>query len=78
MEALTEIIPSNLLPSLALSFVELFPNLGLGWWTPPNLKLKQYVSNGLLRVLLQSIAWYPVVSLISSVNFVVMQTMQMV
>jgi hypothetical protein len=56
------IMPSQLLPSLAIPFVEIFPNLCLGWWAPPSLKLKQYASNGLLRVLLQIISWYPVVS----------------
>ena len=60
---INNIMPSQLLPCLAIPFVELFPDLCLGWWTPPSLDLKQYASLGMLRVLLQLIAWLPVVSL---------------
>ena len=35
-------LPKQLLPCLAIPFVELFPNLCLGWWTPPSLNLDQY------------------------------------
>ena len=35
-------LPTQLLPCLAIPFVELFPDLCLGWWTPPSLNLNQY------------------------------------
>ena len=35
-------LPTQLLPCLAVPFVELFPDLCLGWWTPPSLNLNQY------------------------------------
>eukprot|EP00970_Alexandrium_tamarense_P001377 scaffold145_cov195-Alexandrium_tamarense.AAC.21 len=55
-------IPTQLYPSLAIILVEIFPDLCLGWWTPPSLNLKQYQRMATLRVVLQVIAWYPVVS----------------
>ena len=60
MDQLLSILPKQLLPCLALPLVELFPDLCLGWWTPPSLNLKQYNRMGYLRILLQTIAWYPV------------------
>ena len=35
-------LPTAFLPCLAIPFVELFPGLCLGWWTPPSLNLKRY------------------------------------
>jgi hypothetical protein len=35
-------LPTQLLPCLAVPFVELFPDLCLGWWLPPSLKIDQY------------------------------------
>ncbi|KAL7519828.1 hypothetical protein ACHAWX_004581 [Stephanocyclus meneghinianus] len=61
---INNIMPSQLLPCLAIPFVELFPDLCLGWWTPPSLDLKQYASLGMLRVLLQLIAWLPVLEMV--------------
>lgn len=53
-------IPKQLLPSLGIPLVELFPNLCLGWWTPPSLDLNKYNRLKYLRVLLLIVAWYPV------------------
>lgn len=57
-------LPTQLLPCLAIPFVELFPNLCLGWWTPPSLNLKQYNKLWYLRVSLMSIAMFPVFELL--------------
>jgi len=53
-------IPKQLLPALGIPLVELFPDLCLGWWTPPSLNLNEYNRRSFLRILLQIIAWYPV------------------
>lgn len=53
-------LPTQLLPCLAIPFVELFPDLCLGWFTPPSLNLDQYTKLWYLRALLHSIAWFPV------------------
>jgi len=53
-------IPKQLLPSLGIPLVELFPDLCLGWWTPPSLDVNKYNRLKYLRVLLLIVAWYPV------------------
>ncbi len=60
MIQLLNIIPTQLLPALGIPLVELFPDLCLGWWTPPSLNLDEYNRRSFLRILLQIIAWYPV------------------
>ncbi|KAL7473103.1 hypothetical protein ACHAXS_013461 [Conticribra weissflogii] len=60
MIQLLTIIPTQLLPALGIPLVELFPDLCLGWWTPPSLNLDEYNRRSFLRILLQIIAWYPV------------------
>lgn len=54
------ILPTQLLPCLAIPFVELFPGLCLGWWTPPSLNLNQYKKMWYLRISLLFIAWFPI------------------
>mmetsp|Transcript_23611 Transcript_23611/g.48882 ORF Transcript_23611/g.48882 Transcript_23611/m.48882 type:complete len:229 (+) Transcript_23611:124-810(+) len=57
-------IPKQLLPALGIPLVELFPDLCLGWWTPPSLNLNEYNRRSFLRILLQIIAWYPVFEMV--------------
>lgn len=57
-------LPTQLLPCLAIPFVELFPGLCLGWWTPPSLNLNQYKKMWYLRISLQFIAWFPIFELL--------------
>jgi hypothetical protein len=60
-----EYLPKQqLLPSLGIAIVELFPSLCLSWWTPPSLDLAKYNRLKYLRVLLLSLAWYPVFDLL--------------
>ncbi|KAL7554820.1 hypothetical protein ACHAWF_018460 [Thalassiosira exigua] len=61
-------IPTQLLPCLAIPFVELFPDLCLGWFTPPSLNLKQYKKMGYLRISLQFIAWFPVYEMLFQIT----------
>jgi len=61
-------LPTALLPCLAIPFVELFPDLCLGWWTPPSLNLKQYKKMWFLRVSLQFIAWFPVFEMLLPIH----------
>lgn len=57
---LLDYIPKQLLPCLGIPLVELFPDLCLGWWTPPSLLLFKYNRLKYLRILLLIVAWYPV------------------
>ena len=60
-------IPKQLLPSLGIPLVELFPDLCLGWWTPPSLNLHKYNRLKYLRILLLVVAWYPVFELLLTI-----------
>ena len=87
-------LPTQLLPCLAIPFVEFFPDLCLGWFTPPSLSLDQYkrlwvtsyahniilvqwcspakknllipalLLRWYLRILLQFIAWFPILEML--------------
>ncbi len=57
-------IPKQLLPSLGIPLVELFPDLCLGWWTPPSMKFNKYNRLKYLRIMLLIVAWYPVFELL--------------
>ena len=57
-------IPKQLLPSLGIPLVELFPDLCLGWWAPPSLDVNKYNRLKYLRILLLLVAWYPVFELL--------------
>mmetsp|Transcript_27706 Transcript_27706/g.41228 ORF Transcript_27706/g.41228 Transcript_27706/m.41228 type:complete len:227 (-) Transcript_27706:471-1151(-) len=39
---------------------ELFPDLCLGWWTPPNMDLDTYRQRRKIRTLLLLISWFPI------------------
>ena len=47
---------------------ELFPNLYLSWWTPPNLKLTTYISLWPARVLSVLVVWLPLIFELSRIT----------
>ena len=60
-------LPTQLLPCLVIPFVELFPNLCLGWWLPPSLAIDRYKQMWYLRVPLQFIAFYQLFDMLHSI-----------
>lgn len=60
-------LPTQLLPCLAVPFVELFPDLCLGWWFPPSMSIYQYKKMWYLRAPLQFIAFFPLFEMIHTI-----------
>ena len=46
---------------------ELFPDLGMSWWTPPNLKLERYKRIWLGRVASILTVWTPILSVVAQI-----------